>query len=67
MGCPGIVPDEDGELVEGWVLSADKLTDFWPTLDAFEGEGYERVHVTVTIIGIQDVDAFVYQLNLDMT
>ena len=65
MGCPGIVPDENGDEVEGFVLSSDQLPQHWPRLDAFEGEGYARVPVTVRIDGTRAVDAWVYALNRD--
>jgi len=65
MGCPGIVPSEDGDEVEGFVFSSAHLVDLWPRLDEFEGEGYERVSVTVRINGTHDVEAYVYALNRD--
>ena len=63
MGCPGIVATADGDEVEGFVFSSAHLADHWPRLDAFEGEGYERVSVTVTVNGTQEVEAYVYALN----
>lgn len=63
MGCPGIVPSEDGEEVEGFIFSSESLEDHWAMLDEFEGEGYERVPVTVCVDGKYDVEAFVYALN----
>ena len=65
MGCPGIVPTEDGDEVEGFVFSSAHLVDHWPRLDEFEGEGYERVSVTVRVNGTHDVEAYVYALNRD--
>ncbi len=62
MGYPGIVPSEDGEEVEGFVFSSAHLADHWPRLDEFEGEGYERVSVTVRVNGIRNVEAYVYAL-----
>ena len=41
MGCPGIVPAEDGEEVEGHVLASPKLSAYWAELDAFEGSEFE--------------------------
>ncbi|MEM9384392.1 MAG: gamma-glutamylcyclotransferase family protein [Pseudomonadota bacterium] len=63
MGYPAIVPREDGPSVEGFVLSAPALAAHWPRLDAFEGEGYERVVVTVTLDTGERVDAQVYALR----
>ena len=65
MGCLGIVPTEDGDEVEGFVFSSAHLADYWPRLDEFEGEGYERVSVTVRINGAHDVEAYVYALSRD--
>ena len=62
MGCPGIVPTLDGDEVEGFVFSSEHLSHYWSRLDVFEGEGYERVSVTVTVNGIHDVEAYVYAL-----
>ncbi len=63
MGCPGIVPTEDGDEVEGFVFSSIHLVDHWSRLDEFEGEGYERMLATVKVNGIHDVEAYVYALN----
>lgn len=63
MGCPGIVPTENGDEVEGFVLSSDHLSDYWPMLDELEGEGYQRVAVKVMVNGIHEVEAYVYALN----
>ena len=65
MGYPGIIPSEDGDEVEGFVFSSAHLADHWSRLDAFEGEGYERVSVTVRVNGTHDVEAFVYALKRD--
>ena len=63
MGCPGIIPTADGDEVEGFLFSSVHLAAHWPKLDAFEGEAYERVSVTVRVNGIHDVEAYVYALN----
>lgn len=65
MGCPGIVPTQDGDEVEGFVFSSAHLADHWSRLDEFEGGGYERVSVTVRVNGAHEVEAYVYALNLD--
>ena len=66
MGCPGIIPSEDGDDVEGFVFSSKYLEDHWSMLDEFEGEGYERVLVTVRTGGNCDVKAYVYALNREV-
>ena len=63
MGCPGIVPDEDGDEVDGHLLSSDHLAEYWAMLDEFEGSGYRREKVSVKIESGEWVEAFVYALN----
>ena len=63
VGCPGIIPAADGDEVEGFVFSSEHLASHWSRLDAFEGEGYERVSVTVRVNGTYHVEAYVYALN----
>jgi gamma-glutamylcyclotransferase (GGCT)/AIG2-like uncharacterized protein YtfP len=47
QGYPGLRPDPDGPEVEVQVLISPDLPANWARLDAFEGEEYERVAVTV--------------------
>ena len=63
LGSPGIVPSPKGDDVEGFVFSASTLDAHWAMLDAFEGEGYERVEVSVRLAGGKEVYAFVYALR----
>jgi len=62
-GYPGIVLDEQGADVAGFLFSSDVLADHWPRLDAFEGDGYERVRTTATRADGTRVDAYVYALS----
>lgn len=63
MGFPGIVVDADGDGVPGLVFSSEALADHWARLDAFEGDGYERVTVTATLADGSVVQADVYALR----
>ncbi|MEM7584098.1 MAG: gamma-glutamylcyclotransferase family protein [Acidobacteriota bacterium] len=63
MGCPAIVPTPDGDEVAGFVFASSELDDHWARLDAFEGEGYERLTVTVRVEGDDEVEAYVYALS----
>ena len=65
MGCPGIIPTEEGEDVKGFVFSSEHLQDYWPKLDEFEGEGYDRTLVKIQVPGKGDVEAYVYALKQD--
>ena len=62
-GYPGIVLDENGDEIEGFLFTSDRLAEHWARLDEFEGDGYERV---VTMAKLKDgsgVDAYIYRLR----
>ena len=63
LGSPGIVPDAQGEAVSGHLFSSDQLEQHWAMLDEFEGDGYTRVQVTVTLADGENLEAWVYALN----
>lgn len=63
MGYPGIVPCESGNQVKGFVLSSQELTEHWPRLDDFEGEGYERVLIKAMLSNGSEIDAYVYAVK----
>jgi gamma-glutamylcyclotransferase (GGCT)/AIG2-like uncharacterized protein YtfP len=47
LGYPGFRPRVGGDAVAVHVLSSPLLASAWPTLDHFEGPGYERILVAV--------------------
>jgi gamma-glutamylcyclotransferase (GGCT)/AIG2-like uncharacterized protein YtfP len=53
LGYPGFRPRDGGDAVAVQVLTAPLLATAWPTLDRFEGPGYERILVPVfsTVLG----------------
>ena len=59
---PGIVLDNNGPRVNGYLFLSANLSAHWPMLDAFE-EGYDRVAVDVTMEDGQRVTAWIYQLQ----
>ena len=63
IGYPGLVPDEAGAEVRGFVFSSEKLGDFWDTLDDFEGVQYERVPITARLDDGSLFEAYVYALR----
>lgn len=63
IGYPGLVLDEDGDEIQGFVFSSDHLHRHWTRLDAFEGEGYERVLTSAKRQDGTSVDAYVYRLS----
>lgn len=63
MGYPGIDLDEQGDEIQGYLFSSEKLSDHWAKLDEFEGEAYERVLTSVKRQDNQTVDAYIYKLS----
>ena len=63
LGYPGIVFDDAGDEVQGFVFSSDRLSDLWPKLDAFEGEAYKRVLIDVKLTDGRTVEAYIYALK----
>lgn len=63
IGYPGIILDEHGREVEGFLFSSESLVDHWARLDQFEGEGYERVLATVKLRDGTVVGAYIYRLS----
>ncbi len=63
FGCPAILPSADGEDIAGHLFSSDELEHYWPLLDEFEGEGYERLPVEVTLLAGGKAGAQVYALK----
>ena len=47
LGYPGFRPRAGGDAVAVQVLTAPLLATAWPTLDRFEGPGYQRIVVPV--------------------
>ena len=64
VGYPGLVLDAAGTVVEVDLFESRELPAHWARLDAFEGEGYQRVVVKVrTADG--EIDACIYVLAPD--
>lgn len=63
IGYPGIVIDEHGEEVAGFVFCSEELSSHWARLDRFEGEGYQRVPVSARLEDGSVVQAQVYALR----
>ena len=62
-GLSGIVLDERGGEVEGFLFTSEHLAECWARLDAFEGEGYARVLTPVRLGDGTVVDAYIYSLS----
>lgn len=63
MGFPGIVLDEAGEQIQGFVFSSENLPKHWKRLDAFEGDAYERVLTEILLEDGRKIQAYLYVLR----
>ncbi|MEM6449547.1 MAG: gamma-glutamylcyclotransferase family protein [Cyanobacteria bacterium P01_D01_bin.105] len=64
MGYQGLVLDDNGSDVDGYVFTSAALSTHWDELDAFEGKEYSRVVAAVTLPTGEQVPACVYVLCL---
>lgn len=63
IGYPGLRVCNEGEDVNGYVLSSSSLNSMWDYLDEFEGKEYQRTTAMVTLSGGVQVQAHVYILR----
>ena len=63
VGYPGIVLDAHGATSTGFSSGRRRLSEHWPRLDEFEGDGYARVVTPVTLGDGSTVDAYMYRLR----
>lgn len=59
-GYDGFLPDDDGSVSEVDVLISDALSKRWREIDDFEGPGYERRMIEVTLDDATTIDAEIY-------
>jgi gamma-glutamylcyclotransferase (GGCT)/AIG2-like uncharacterized protein YtfP len=63
MGYPGIVLDDTGDEIKGYLFCSDKLDHHWDELDNVEGKEYKRVLTTVKTKDKMAVEAYIYILR----
>ncbi|PVZ88542.1 gamma-glutamylcyclotransferase [Serratia sp. S1B] len=64
MGFPGLVlTSDEQEEIKGFVFSSDQLSKHWHELDEFEGTGYARQCVEVTLENGDRLNTYVYALS----
>ena len=63
MGYPGIIINDEGEKISGFIFSSENFTEHWKRLDDFEGDGYCRILAKVQVKGKGIIDAYVYALK----
>ena len=62
-GYPGIVLDELGDEVQGFLFSSKELAAHWARLDEFEGDGYERVVTSAELEDGTVAETHIYALS----
>jgi len=62
-GYPGIILEEAGEDVQGFLFSSTELSEQWARLDEFEGDGYERVVTAARLADGSVVETHIYALK----
>ena len=65
FGYPALDITCTDELVAGHVYSSRQLPMLWKVLDAYEGKGYRREVVRITLANGRSVDAYVYALVVE--
>ncbi len=63
LGYPGLVIDDDGVDIHGYVFSSSHLQSEWTRLDELEGADYERTIASVALANGKTVRAHVYVLR----
>lgn len=63
LGFPAVVPDENGDLIKGFIFQSKDLNQYWQHLDEFEGEGYERMLIIAEFEDGSSTQAYVYALH----
>ena len=63
MGYPGIVLDDTGDEIKGYIFCSDNLDYHWDRLDDFEGGEYKRVLTKVKTKDKIAVEAHIYILR----
>lgn len=62
-GLPAIILNDQGQLVEGYLFSTERLEQNWQMLDDFEGFQYKRVQVKVYLALGESTEAWTYVMN----
>lgn len=62
---PGVVLDDEGDSVDGYLFTSENLSDHWERLDRYEGRSYRRVITEITLEDGSTSDAYIYELKKD--
>lgn len=62
-GYPGLILDENGPEVPGFVFNSEQLAQHWERFDEFEGDDYERVVTVAKLDDERTIETYVYVLS----
>jgi gamma-glutamylcyclotransferase (GGCT)/AIG2-like uncharacterized protein YtfP len=60
LGYPALIPDPAAPPVPGHLFTSPLLASHWQALDNFEGPGYVRTLIPVTLPSRGTIQAFIY-------
>lgn len=60
---PGVILDDEGSAIDGYIFTSENLSDNWSRLDQYEGSSYRRVITEVTLGDGTTSDAYIYELK----
>lgn len=63
MHYPGVILDDNGDKIEGYVFTSENLSNHWDDIDRFEGNDYRRVKTNVELEDGQIVEAYIYEFK----
>lgn len=61
-GHPGLIPDENGAVVNGLIFTSNDLPAHWNRLDKFEGADYNRIPINATLKDGKIIEAQIYSV-----
>lgn len=62
---PGVILDDNGDTVPGYLFTSESLSAYWDKLDRYEGSSYNRVVTDVTLVDGKTVKSYIYELKAD--
>lgn len=60
---PGVILDDGGSIIDGYIFTSEKLSNNWNRIDQYEGSSYRRVITEVTLRDGAKTDAYIYELK----
>jgi len=62
---PGVILNDKGDTVPGYLFTSENLSAHWEKLDQYEGSSYKRVMTYVSLPDGRTVKSYIYELKAD--